>query len=129
MSTRISNSVKVTFRRRRRRVIIVFTGILALVALGLGIRLVQVHDQTRDWRLALAAAPTLLKFRGHDFLRVGTLNQRQLAVQGSITVDGQTAGGGQIFVPAAAVSDPASTPSLVVSADGLSYGYTMTGGM
>ncbi len=128
VSNGADHGAKSTSRRRLRHGGIVIVSILALVSVVLGVRVYQVHDQTRDWRLTPAAAPTLLKFGGRDYLRGGTMTSQQLALQGPITADGQTAGGGKIFIPAPAVGGPFPPTSLLVSTDGSEYGYSMMGG-
>ena len=129
MPSKIDRDTEAASPRYRRRAIILLTGILALVVVALGIRLVQVHDETRDWRLTPAAAPTLLNFSGHDFLRGGMLDQHEFDALGSFTADGLTAGGAQIFIPAVAATRPSSTPTLVVLSGGSRFVYTMNGGM
>ncbi len=115
-------------RGRRSRVLVALAVVLALAVVGLGVRLVQVHGQTRDWRLSAAAAPSLLHFGGHDFLRGPAADQQQLSVLGPLTADGRTAGGGQIFVPTVAAGNRLPAPTLMVSTGGLRYLYSMTGG-
>ncbi len=128
VSNRADHGAKPTAHRQRRRGAVILVSILALIVVALGGRVFQVHDQTRDWRLTPAAAPSLLKFSGHDYLRGGTMDQQQAALRGPITADGQTAGGGKIFIATHAVGRPFAPTSLIVSTDGSEYRYTMVGG-
>jgi hypothetical protein len=91
-----------TVRRRIgvRRVVLT---VVALMIVVIGIRLVQVHDQTWEWRLGASAAPTKLQFGGRDYLRDASAPNPQLL--GAVKVGGRASGGGLVLVPSVA-ADP-----------------------
>ncbi|WP_328292572.1 hypothetical protein OG218_07460 [Kineococcus sp. NBC_00420] len=43
--------------------------VVGIVALGLGVRVFQVHDQTWEWRLRASATPPKIRFDDRDYRR------------------------------------------------------------
>ncbi len=93
----------------------------AALALYAGAHLIQVHQQSWQWRWTPSAASLLVHFRDRDYLR------------GELVVElppdshplGHTPGGGQIFGPAK--SDVVPT-SMTVRDGGRLVGYELSGG-
>jgi hypothetical protein len=71
-------------------------GFAVVLAAAVAIRLDHVHRESGEWRLRPGAAPQMLRFDGHRYLREGT---GQVRVRG-FTQHGQDLGGGIILAPA-----------------------------
>lgn len=61
--------------------------IVLVCLLVAGVRMVDVHSETRDWRLTVAAAPTRLVYNSNAYLKTG------LVTAATEPADGTTSGG------------------------------------
>ncbi len=108
---------------RRFALAVVILGAVLIVVVG--IRLVQVHDQTWDWRLTSSATPTKLEFGGRDYLRDGSPPNQPL---GAVQEVGRTNGGGLVLLPSLAVEWHLTPMWLIVEAAGQQVSYSLIGG-
>ena len=111
---------------RLRRVQSFAAAALFLCVFLTGARMSQVHDQTWDWRLAPAAAPTRLVVNGHAYLRSGRADAASDASEPT-TPGGVTAGGGLILLPMITRPGSSLTSLTVQDGNGL-WTYSMLGG-
>ena len=95
--------------------------VLAAFALSAGVHLIQVHQQSWQWRWTPSAASPLVPYRGRDYLRgemVTGLPPDSLPL-------GHTPGGGQIFGPA----ERQFVPTSITVRDGARLiSYELSGG-
>src|SRR5262249_19087545 len=65
---------------------------------AIGLRTVQVHAETGEWRLSPSATPPIIRVDGRDYERAG---QAPEPPRGTIDVDvvGRTPGGALIYIP------------------------------
>ena len=76
----------------------VAAGLVLIAVCAIGRRVVQVHSETGEWRVAPSAAPPALNVRGHDYARSGLASEPPM---GTLDVDvlGRTKGGGRVSSP------------------------------
>ncbi len=113
--------------RRSPTVMLLAVGLLVVSLLGVGVRMADVHSQTRDWRLTVAAAPTRLAYRGGAYLRAGLMTSATEPAGGTLS-GGLTEGGGQILIPKIQAAEGSSLTWLIVKDGGREYSYSLMGG-
>jgi hypothetical protein len=111
-------------KARPRRLHTIVTAVVCVCIIVAGLRLAQVHSETRDWRLMPAAAPTRLVFHEHAYLKAGPAGSSA----DPATPVGETDGGGRILVSGTNASDESSPTSLLVQDGSDIWNYAMLGG-
>jgi len=113
--------------RRARVVKLVVACIVLACLLVAGVRMIDVHSETRDWRLTVAAAPTRLVYNGNPYLKT-RLVTAATEPPGGITSGGVTEGGGRILIPKTEAAGGSSLTSVIVQDGGQKYSYSQMGG-
>jgi hypothetical protein len=100
--------------------------VLLLGISAIGVRTVQVHAETGEWRLSPSATPPVIHLDGRDYRRAGLAQEPE---PGTIDAEvvGRTAGGALIYVPPNASG--AGVPTVLhVFADPNIWAYELVGG-
>lgn len=81
-----------------RKSLLVAAVVLLLAIGAIGLRTVQVHQETGEWRPSPSAAPSVIHVDGREYRRGGLAPEPP---RGTIDVEavGRTAGGALIFIP------------------------------
>jgi hypothetical protein len=97
--------------------------VITVLAVCLGVpllRLYQVHDAGREWRLSPSAAPPRVLLDGRSYLR----GRHVASIPPEESAHGRTPGGATIF----ADNDPRTDTVIFVRAGRLTFDYALQGG-
>ena len=99
--------------------------VLGLVACGLAVRLVQVHDQTWEWRLMPRPLPAKVMFHDRTYTCCGdTLT----ALPDGVELVGHTPGGAELYTEPPGPGDPSTVMGLYARDGNRIVVYGLLGG-